>query len=513
MAKSQIDSRFVPPPIKGMSFLHNMVSGNPEYAQKIEGLICTPEGLEAPVFDLASNLGVTSHGMIFAHHGEKDKMFFTTAFGIYHYASPGVSLYALTTGIGQATSFSTGAGKYTFFVNGTATGILIYDGTTWSAAAVTGSAGPHVACTAYRRRMFFAHATSLELQYLAVDAIAGAFSTYTVGSLFSRGGKIASITTLSRDSGFGPDDFLLVYTTAGEVAIFSGNDPAAASWSVVGVYYVGVPACGPFQQAKVMAQVGGDVWLYTTGGIFSMKSVMSGTGAPESVSKHIDPLLLRLLRENGLNKLPTISYLPSRRLVIITGPNLLEPVFVYSIDTGGWSITSWDYYTGLRSFIEATDLVGNTACYALQAPDNAKIWSVFATSGAVTTQQGDFKLNTLYSRFDSLDRNLSLQVRPIFISNTNRSIPFGSAIDLSNQYSSGTVLTTNRPSVSRFAGWEADTGTQPGKLIHDWLTVAASDALCVSFRMTGTFSAEAPSSFYFRYLGMDLRHALTSPVG
>lgn len=56
-----------------------------------------------------------------------------------------------------------------------------------------------------------------------------------------RGGYIMSINSWSQDGGDGPDDYLVITTSAGEVLIYQGSAPDQADWALVGVYQIPRP--------------------------------------------------------------------------------------------------------------------------------------------------------------------------------------------------------------------------------------------------------------------------------
>jgi hypothetical protein len=109
--------------------------------------------------------------------------------------------------------------------------------------------------------------------FLDVDAIAGPVEQFPVGQLFKFGGFLMAIYTWAVDSGDGMNDKLVLISSKGEVAIYSGLDPTdATQWSLEGVYRLGAPVgrrCG--------ASYGGDLLLLTTDGVVPLSKSLQST--------------------------------------------------------------------------------------------------------------------------------------------------------------------------------------------------------------------------------------------
>ena len=145
----------------------------------------------------------------------------------------------------QHVTFTTTGGTFIIAVNGEDDPIL-YDGSAVSTAAITSVTGGQetlVDVMAYSGRLFFAQVNSLSLWYLDPLAIAGAASEYDVGAFCLRGGSVAALATWTRDNGFGGvDDLFVVFTTQGELLMFSGDDPGSSTaWQFLGRFEVGRP--------------------------------------------------------------------------------------------------------------------------------------------------------------------------------------------------------------------------------------------------------------------------------
>jgi len=150
-----------------------------------------------------------------------------------------------------------------------------YNGSAWQ--AINGASTPAftgIATTSlskvcsYKKRLWFVEVSSMNLWYLPVDSFAGAAVKFPVGGLFPKGGKVAGINSWTLDSGNGPEDYFVIMSSEGEVAVYAGTDPAsAATWSLVGVYYVAKPL-----GEDPLVRFGGDLLALTELGAIPLSS-------------------------------------------------------------------------------------------------------------------------------------------------------------------------------------------------------------------------------------------------
>ena len=195
--------------------------------------------------------------------------------GIYDVTAGGAVGAALASGktSNKVTSamFSNAGSQFLLIYSG-ADQPLSYDGTTLTGLTITGMTGsqntlhsPH----AFKGRMFLAQADEIGFYYLAVGAIQGAASYFDLQQQALKGGALAAITSVSQDSGNGPEDYALFVTTEGEYILYSGTDPSnAATWALAGRYYGPAPI-----GKKGWFKFRSDVYFITEEGILSFTQI------------------------------------------------------------------------------------------------------------------------------------------------------------------------------------------------------------------------------------------------
>jgi hypothetical protein len=150
------------------------------------------------------------------------------------------------------TAFSNlGAATYTIMCNGK-------DGVwSWDGGTVAGTSCVKEAITApatatwvnpdhldivitHMNRLWFADTDNLAVYYLPVQTKSGALFVLPLNAVFRRGGTIRAIYSWSIDGGSGMDDKIVIFTSNGECAIYSGVDPAS-DFSLVGLFRFDAP--------------------------------------------------------------------------------------------------------------------------------------------------------------------------------------------------------------------------------------------------------------------------------
>lgn len=177
----------------------------------------------------------------------------------------------------QYLNFANDGGAFLICVNGEDTPFY-WDNSAWATLTITGSSGSItldpdtlIDLVMFKRRLFFVEADSLHIWYLDTDAIQGSTGLIDLGPIFQMGGTIASIGTWSLDGGQGQDDYLAIFSTQGEVAVYQGTDPDdPLNWSLVGRFSTGYPL-----GRRSLLSYGSDLLALTTIGVIPLSQALS----------------------------------------------------------------------------------------------------------------------------------------------------------------------------------------------------------------------------------------------
>lgn len=319
------------------------------------------------------------------------KLFAASGTAFYDATLSGAVGAAVVSGLTNAqwvsTNMQTAGGSFLYAVNGVDKPRL-YDGSTWAAidgvsvpaiTGVTTTLLSHVAV--YKNRLWFVENNSLRVWYLPVASIGGAASSINLSGIFRRGGRLVAIGTCSLNTASAFDDYIMFFTSEGEVAVYTGTDPAsAATWTLSGVFHTGRPIGKRFFQKS-----GSDMAFLTTDGVQAASLLVAGDKISNeaAVSDKIHRLVQDDLRVNGSGLFGwEMTLFPEGEKLILNVPvsgSGGNYQYVMNTRTGAWTkFTGWnartfcvfngELYAGFSTVVAKCDTgnvdIGNTAIVA-----------------------------------------------------------------------------------------------------------------------------------------------------
>jgi hypothetical protein len=228
-----------------------------------------------------------------------------------------------------------------------ATGAAVADGASSSGSAVTltGITGQQLSFVwSHKARVWFVEKGTLNAWYLPTNAFGGTAVKFPLTGIFRMGGALLFGGTWTVDSGTGIDDMQVFVTTEGEVAIYQGTDPAAAStWTIAGLYRIARPI-----NKHSWFQSGADFYIVTEEGIVSVADVMSKDRAQiqaTAMTAAIEDLWRATVQKKVAGSKFALTVWPSENLFLIGVPSTTgqRTALVANTLTGAWSrILGWD---------------------------------------------------------------------------------------------------------------------------------------------------------------------------
>ena len=265
--------------------------------------------------------------------------------------------YGLTNARWQYVNFATSAGNFIIAVNG-ADNPFSYNGTTFdeigdgAAPDINIDAGAKsvtslIQVTAHKGRLWFVEKESTNAIYMdAAGTIGGNASTFPLGSIFTKGGKLQRIVPWTLDGGSGPDDYLAFISSRGQVAIYQGTDPSSAStWSIIGVFDIGEPIGD-----RCSVKYGARPLIITTSGLLEMqlsltqdKSQLEATSYTARIYNAMTESATSYRSNFGWQ---AISY-PRSNMLLLNIPTSTNTAiqYVQNVLTGSWcEFEGWNAY-------------------------------------------------------------------------------------------------------------------------------------------------------------------------
>lgn len=485
----------MPAPTGGLDAATAIMSMPTSQAVFLENWFPQPDGLELRDGFVSHKTGfATQIDALHVHAASNggESLWATNSSGVYNATiagAIGAAAIALTEGKTISTTISTGAGNYLMLANGVDT-MKQYDGTTWSSIATFGAVATSLYSyvATYRQRLFLVKKNSLEIEYLAPNAISGAATNYPLGANFQQGGYIIAIGTWTIDSGTGPEDKLAVVTNKGEIAVFNGNDPA--TWLFQGVYSTGRPI-----GARCLFKYGGDLLVITESGIYPLSGAVQSTSIDrqKALSDKVKPLFAAAAASFQTNQGWQLIADPLKPCLIVNIPSTpVKRQFVMHSQTKAWTTyTGWDALCFARM---GKELYFGTATEVCRVNGNSD-------KGANITA-------TMLQAHTRLERqqNKKIELVKTYISNNNA---FSYNLGIANDFSDPREKTFFQPGGSATAAiwgtslfgsayWTGITG-----IAQDWQTVPDDHTLWKALYLQVTSNVAK-----IKYFGADMLFVL-----
>lgn len=299
--------------------------------------------------------------------GDK-KLFAGCTDGIYNVTAAGVGTLssAATNARWKSVNISTAGGNFLWCCNGVDKA-RVFNGAAWivldgaSAPPLTGVVSTDITnVSLHQTRLYLTVKEKLSFFYLPVNAIAGAAVEFPLGALFRRGGYTVATFSWTIDAGAGMDDHFVVVSSEGEMAVYAGYDPSnAATWTLVGVYYVGRPL-GP----NCFVRLGGETVLLTVQGAIPLAKLVQSSSIDRRlfITDKIGNFFSTVVDQFGDNYGWQATVYPEAQLMLINVPirSGLSWQFAMNIMTGAWcrftelNATSWVLHDGELYFSVGT---------------------------------------------------------------------------------------------------------------------------------------------------------------
>ena len=214
-------------------------------------------------------------------------------------ATPAEELTGHTNDRWQHVNFTTIDGNNFLWICNGADDSQRWDGSNWNVNTLANIAGSDVInVNVFKGRLWLTVNGSLNPWYLGVGAVQGTATEFPLQGVFRKGGFLTAVGTWSLDGGAGPDDLIAFVSSRGEVAVYSGTDPAS-NFTLQGVYDTGPPI-----GRRCLTKVGGDLMLISIDGVLPLSQALvadRGALATRAITRLIQPVVNRSARDWGAN--------------------------------------------------------------------------------------------------------------------------------------------------------------------------------------------------------------------
>jgi hypothetical protein len=359
-----------------------------------------------------------------------------------------------TSGHGVSTVLVTAAGHFLVYCD-EANGAYIYTESTatWTQLDVTGvSAADLVHVVSWKSRLWFTERNGGKGWYLATNAIAGAATSYNFGAHFRAGGFLVGLYAWTKEAGAGMDDSLVAISSAGDVNLYQGYDPATlGAFALTGQMFAGAVPSG----RSLGIQLGGELSIMTVAGLLPMSRLVltsvQGDRTQYDTSKIGNLWNKTMLTRSSVLGWKAVLHPQDASLIVIAPVAAGQPSeqFAMSVMTKGWSQYR-DTTMGVSAAPWGGTLYFGTADGKVKAMDGYVDGVTLAdpnSSSAIT-----WALLTGFTNLGTTKNKRLLWVRTAF---QNDSAPPSFAIEARIDWNMAEVLSSPNAAAGTQAAWDA----------------------------------------------------------
>lgn len=150
------------------------------------------------------------------------------------------------------------------------TGNPQYNGSAWGLAGYTYSTILPFGGCAYKERAYHLGRFSTKYAYTGIGAITGACTEVDLATVLRFSGYLYAIAPVSLSEGINQELDLAFIFSSGEVLVYSGSNPAAANWTLVGRFMIPPPV-----YFNAVVEANGDVFVISKSGLISLRSLFT----------------------------------------------------------------------------------------------------------------------------------------------------------------------------------------------------------------------------------------------
>lgn len=487
-----------PAPVEGWDAISPLAEMDPKRAIVLDNWFPQPGYVEVRKGYSSWSTGMGSSGKIetlMAYNGlttANDKLLGIVGGTIYdctsNAAATSTGVTGLTNSRWQYVNYTTSAGTcYLLAVNGV-DHLQAFDGTTWTVPSITGvTSDTWININVFKKYVFGIVTGSMNACYLPLDSIAGAATAFPLGSVMQKGGYLVAMTTWTIDGGNGPADYAVFISSRGQVAVYSGTNPAS-DFALVGVYEVPPPI-----GSRCFTRVAADVALVSISGVLPLSKALRQDRAAEA------GIAMTLRINNAMNTYAQsykgnfgweLTPYPLGTAAILNVPiaeNVTAYQFVMNTLTGAWCrFLGWN----MNCFCVFKDILyggGNSGVVY-------KMW----TGSIDGSTQIDATGQCAYNYFGDKGRDKRLTGLQPLITTDQTIVPqFGFSTDFKDNatISTPSAVSTNS-ALYDSAVWDTDVYAVEGRSSADW-TTASGIGQCASLHFRQSTSSTGSITVQF----------------
>jgi hypothetical protein len=200
----------------------------------------------------------------------------------------------------------------------------------------------------YKNRLYFVKKNSFSLYYGGVQSIAGDLTEFNAAPFFKLGGYILATAGWTQDGGDGMDDMLCIFSSNGEVLIYSGSSPDNEDWALNGRFVIPSPI-----NKKSFQNMGADIIVATKQGYVPLAQVLASNRANIA---QISGKLANITQGKDFSRRWSINWFPLEGWMFVNSPSSAGK-YAYEQHVLNTQTNSWCRFVGMDA--ETWAIVGD----------------------------------------------------------------------------------------------------------------------------------------------------------
>lgn len=346
--------------------------------------------------------------------------------------------------------------------------------------------------TAHKERLYFVKKDSGSVFYGGVKATGATALTEADFSYYLKKGGFIVATGSYPNQIQQSDELFFIFSSEGELLLYSGSYPGATEWQMVSRFYIGKPL-----GKRCVIEVQNDSWLITNQGIvpISLLFQTAASFAANSVSRNINPVILQAVKTVSYSYLWQGCYWAKGNRVYLVVPISATDtrVYVCNAETGAWC----NYAYNDSGVVHCMTPYSTYMMYGSKDGKVRKAESVYSHNGNPIPVRAKYG----YSYFgDRMSFKRFLDIRPLALSQGTSTLTFTIDTDYRNILNNDTIDISSTSTTPWGSPWGSPWGAE-ATLIYDRHAIRGqghSGAL----KITGTVNT-AGIEFYAFEIGIE----------
>lgn len=181
--------------------------------------------------------------------------------------------------------------------------------------------------TGYKGRQYYAEVGSTRYHYSTLGAVGGTLTAVDLSTIFAFTGQIRWVSSWNINQGISVEEVFVIATTSGEILIYSGDNPAASNWQIIG--HIKLPGT----TYRAFYRLGSELFIQTVQGVLPLSQAFQFRGESVTFYSSSDKLGQSVFNANTDSEIAEHTTFPFLYFSV-SGSGA---IYVLNYQTGAWA--------------------------------------------------------------------------------------------------------------------------------------------------------------------------------